>query len=88
MQGRTTSKSGNAFRDWLDRAARPSFVSLIIFEDFYVFRRISQHSLVGLDNGAMLLLGGRDNGSGGAAQTGIWELKNDQWSRIGELLKV
>jgi hypothetical protein len=44
---------------------------------------ISYHSLVGLDSGAMLLLGGRDNG--GAAQTGIWQLKVGQWSRIGEL---
>jgi len=49
--------------------------------------RISSHSLVGLDNGAMLLLGGYDWGSGGAAQTGIWQLKEDQWSRIGEFSK-
>ena len=61
---------------------------LIIFEDFYFFRRIERHSLVGLDNGAMLLLGGYDWGSGGASQTGIWELKDDQWSRIGEISKV
>merc|ERR1712071_99451 len=47
--------------------------------------QISSHSLVGLDNGAMLLLGGEDWGSRGAAQTGIWQLKEDQWSRIGEL---
>jgi hypothetical protein len=61
---------------------------LIIFEDFYFFRRIERHSLVGLDNGAMLLLGGRDWGSAGASQTGIWKLKDDQWSRIGDLSKV
>jgi hypothetical protein len=60
---------------------------LTIFEDFYFFRRIERHSLVGLDNGAMLLLGGYDNGSS-SVQTGIWELKNDQWSRISELSKV
>jgi len=47
--------------------------------------RVTQHSLVGLDNGAMLLLGGTDWGSGGDVQTGIWELKEEQWSRIGEL---
>ena len=35
----------------------------------------------------MLLLGGRDWGSS-SYQTGIWELKEDQWSRIGELSKV
>jgi len=45
--------------------------------------QISHHSLVGLDNGAMLLLGGYDWGSD-SAQTGIWQLKEDQWSRIGE----
>jgi hypothetical protein len=61
---------------------------LIIFEDLFFFRRISKHSLVGLDNGAMMLLGGRDLGNGGASQTGIWELKDDQWSRIGEISKV
>merc|ERR1712127_389684 len=49
--------------------------------------QISSHSLVGLDNGAMLLLGGYDWGSGGEAQTGIWQLKEDQWSRIGEFSK-
>merc|ERR1712071_460670 len=48
---------------------------------------ISSHSLVGLDNGAMSLLGGYDWGSGGEAQTGIWQLKEDQWSRIGEFSK-
>jgi hypothetical protein len=36
----------------------------------------------------MLLLGGRDYGSGRARQTGIWELKEEVWSRIGELSKV
>jgi hypothetical protein len=35
----------------------------------------------------MLLLGGYDRGSG-SEQTGIWELKEDQWSRIGEFSKV
>jgi hypothetical protein len=64
---------------------------LIIFEDLFFFRKISLHSLVGLDNGAMLLLGGKDNWKSG---TGIWELKEDQympanvWNRIGELSKV
>ena len=45
-------------------------------------------SLVGLENGAVLLLGGRDWGSGRDADTGIWQLRADQWSRIGELSKV
>ena len=62
---------------------------LIFFEDFYFFSIIASHSLVGLDNGAMLLLGGYDWGSGNwITQTGIWELKEDQWRRIGELSKV
>jgi hypothetical protein len=66
----------------------PTFLCefLIIFEDFYFFRKISHHSLVGLDNGALLLLGGYDWGSR-SSQTGIWELK-EEWSRIGELSKV
>ena len=41
-----------------------------------------------LENGAMLLLGERDAESGGDVQTGIWELKEEPWRRIGELLKV
>ena len=56
---------------------------LTIFEDLFFFRKTSGHSLVGLDNGAMLLLGGFDWGSR-SFQTGIWELK-EEWSRIGEL---
>jgi len=48
--------------------------------------KIWSHSLVGLDNGAMLLLGGWDSGSR-SSQTGIWQLKEEEWSRIGELLK-
>ena len=59
---------------------------LISFEDLYFFRKISLHSLVGLDNGAMLLLGGID--SSYSAKTGIWQLKEEQWSRIGEFSKV
>jgi hypothetical protein len=35
----------------------------------------------------MMLLGGRDWGSD-SKQTWIWELKEDQWSRIGELSQV
>jgi hypothetical protein len=68
---------------------------LIIFEDFTFFRKIALHSLVGLDNGAMLLLGGEvwetntfGTGSLRLHQPGIWQLKETQWSRIGELLKV
>ena len=50
-------------------------------------KSFDSHNLVGLENGAMLLLGGYDLGRD-SAQTGIWELKDEEWSRIGELLKV
>jgi len=50
--------------------------------------RPSRHSLVGLENGAMMLLGGYDwDGYPVVPQTGIWQLKEDQWNRIGELSK-
>ena len=89
-QRREAPESRNAYCDWLDSAARPSSVFFLIFffEDLNFLRRVTQHSLVGLDNGAMLLLGGTDWGSGGDVQTGIWELKEEQWSRIGELSQV
>jgi hypothetical protein len=60
---------------------------LIIFESLYFLREIGYHSLVGLKNGAILLLGGYDSGSY-SFQTGIWQLKEEEWSRIGELSKV
>ncbi|CBY15735.1 unnamed protein product [Oikopleura dioica] len=47
-------------------------------------KRINSHSIVGLDNESMLLFGG---GISGNWQTGIWQLKNDQWNKIGELAK-
>jgi len=51
----------------------------------YFFRRINKHSIVGLDNESMLLFGGEISGKW---QTGIWQLKNDQWNKIGELATV
>ena len=67
----------------------PTFLCefLIIFEDFYFFSQISFHSLVGLDNGAMMLLGGID-WEIFSEQSGIWQLKDEEWRRIGELSKV
>ncbi|CBY14470.1 unnamed protein product, partial [Oikopleura dioica] len=38
-------------------------------------KRISDHSLVGLENQSLLLIGGRDWGNNGAFQSGIWQLK-------------
>ncbi|CBY32614.1 unnamed protein product [Oikopleura dioica] len=51
-------------------------------------KRISDHSLVGLENQSMLLIGGADYGNWGAAQTGIWQLKDENWNQIGELMQA
>ena len=42
-------------------------------------------SLIGLDDNSMILLGGF---IGSTEQTGIWQIKEDVWSRIGELTQV
>jgi len=89
MRRRGTSKSGNSFCDWLDCASRSSKVSLYYFSKILTFfRRIALHSLVALENQSMLLIGGWDYGNGGAAQSGIWQLKNENWNKIGDLLQV
>ncbi|CBY41050.1 unnamed protein product [Oikopleura dioica] len=49
------------------------------------FRQISEHILVGLANQSLLLIGG---GYGGAVQSGIWQLKDENWNQIGELLQA
>ena len=46
------------------------------------------HSLVGLENQSLLLIGGIDYGNDGYAQSGIWQLKDEKWNQIGELLQV
>ncbi|CBY43456.1 unnamed protein product, partial [Oikopleura dioica] len=51
-------------------------------------KRISEHSLVALENQSMLLIAGRDYGNGGADQSGIWQLKDENWNQIGELLQA
>ncbi|CBY10325.1 unnamed protein product [Oikopleura dioica] len=52
-------------------------------------KRISVHSLVGLENQSMLLIGGLDYGNDGyALQSGIWQLKDENWNQIGELLQA
>ncbi|CBY07297.1 unnamed protein product [Oikopleura dioica] len=51
-------------------------------------KRISEHSLVGLENQSMLLIGGYDYGNGGGYQSGIWQLKYENWNEIGELLQA
>ncbi|CBY13574.1 unnamed protein product [Oikopleura dioica] len=53
-------------------------------------KRISMHSLVALENQSLLLIGGREIafGNDGADQSGIWQLKDENWNEIGELLKA
>ncbi|CBY25171.1 unnamed protein product [Oikopleura dioica] len=51
-------------------------------------KRISGHSLVALENQSLLLIGGVDMGNNGADQSGIWQLKDDNWNQIGELLQA
>ncbi|CBY14186.1 unnamed protein product [Oikopleura dioica] len=48
-------------------------------------KRISAHSLVALENQSMLLIGGE---SKDYAQSGIWQLKNENWNKIGKLLQA
>jgi len=36
----------------------------------------------------MLLIGGYGYGNDCCSQTGIWQLKEENWNQIGELLKV
>ncbi|CBY14696.1 unnamed protein product, partial [Oikopleura dioica] len=51
-------------------------------------KRISGHSLVGLENQSLLLIGGQDWGNGGVSQSGILQLKDENWNKIGELLQA
>ncbi|CBY42699.1 unnamed protein product, partial [Oikopleura dioica] len=51
--------------------------------------RISEHSLVGLENQSMLLIGGTEYwGNKGYAQSRIWQLKDENWNQIGKLLQA
>ncbi|CBY14999.1 unnamed protein product [Oikopleura dioica] len=50
-------------------------------------KRISSHSLVALENQSLLLIGGIDWGND-ASQSGIWQLKDENWNQIGELLQA
>ncbi|CBY11773.1 unnamed protein product [Oikopleura dioica] len=51
-------------------------------------KRISSHSLIALENQSMLLMGGMDWVNDGVSQSGIWQLKDQTWSKIGELLRA
>jgi len=41
-----------------------------------------------LENQSLLLIGGKDYGNGVVIQSGIWQLKDENWNQIGELLQV
>jgi len=41
-----------------------------------------------LENQSLLLIGGEDWLNGGGTQSGIWQLKDENWNQIGELLQV
>ncbi|CBY15368.1 unnamed protein product [Oikopleura dioica] len=51
-------------------------------------KRISRHSLVALENQSLLLIGGWDFGIGYVRQSGIWQLKDENWNKIGQLLQA
>ena len=63
---------------YLITQSKTCFLSILNF-----LRATRGHSLVGLDNGAMLLIGGYNPH---AAQ--IWQLKDHQWSKLRDLQKV
>ena len=50
-------------------------------------RAISRHSLVGLENQSLLLLGGYSYKKS-TCLPGIWQLKDEKWNTIGRLLQV
>ena len=49
------------------------------------FRALHGHSSIGLDDNSMLLLGGK---IGDTYHADIWQIKENVWSRIGELTQV
>jgi hypothetical protein len=65
---------------------------IILSKTFYdfpwsdYFRALYGHSSIGLDDHSMLLLGGYISGS--EYQTGIWQIKEEVWSKVGELTQV
>ena len=76
-------------KNWRQPAGR--LFQIILGKSFYSFsssnnfRAIYGHSSIGLDDNSMLLLGGR---IGDTYETGIWQIKEDIWSRVGELTQV
>ena len=85
MLPKQTSKGRNSLIDWLDSSTWFFFVGFKLFYVFNFLSPITLYSLIGLENGAMLLFGGWDESQ--KVQSGIWEL-DDKWTRIGELAQV
>ena len=62
---------------YLISQSKTCFLSILNF-----LRATGGHSLVGLDNGAMLLIGSYP------LSAEIWQLKDHQWSKLRDLQKV
>ena len=75
----------NESTGWTSLPDHPMY-EIFSLSNFISFSYYMDHSLIGLDNGAMLMLGGRvleDSNYGD-----IWQLKEDIWTRIGYLKEV
>ena len=46
------------------------------------------HSLIGLDDGSLLMLGGKNQYAGPAFSKDIWLLSNGDWTKLGSLREV
>ena len=70
------------FSGWSEIPDQPESVLLIIQKYIKkLTRALSGHSLIGLENGAMLQLGGKI-ASTGAFQTAIWQLKGNKLLKL------
>ena len=69
---------------WLYQIIHCKILNIFWSSDY--FRALFGHSSIGLDDNSMMLLGGYFFESG--SQTGIWKIKENVWSRIGELTQV
>jgi len=86
-QGQPASVGSRRFSESHNKAETLTTTGWTALPD-HPLENIYEHSLVGLENQSMLLLGGRVyDGKDYEIQTGIWQLQNGHWSRIGELWK-
>ena len=59
----------------------------VFYKFLQILRNVRGHNLVGLENGDMLLIGGKDNSSG-AHQSKVWRLSSNLWTEEATLQKV